>query len=226
MHSHYAQRSFPNKEGVPFFAPAIRLLLRDGRIANDSDGSAIYELLDTAHRNGYIHLKDNFFVFSSPLIKFQWTWLIAPPRNYDLPYASLRTLVLDTFARFRPVQLFNTERRVGSNTTHPTEAQYQVEFYRALHDITMGNVCISPEYAAQTHSRPGRIDFFIREKNWGIELTCDGRKLKQHADRFGEDGAYGQWYTSGDMIDRILVDCRLLPPRKKHPSTFPHCWIP
>jgi len=141
-------------------------------------------------------------------------------------HITLYSLIQDTFARFRPVQLFSTERRVGSTTTRPTEAQYQNEFYRALHDITEGNVCISPEYAAQTDSRPGRIDFFIRSKNWGIELTCDGRKLKEHAERFGGDGAYGQWYTGGGMTDHILVDCRLRKPRKQLLSTFPHCWIP
>jgi len=144
VHSHYAQRSFQNTDAVPIFASAIRLL-RDGRIANDRDGTKIYEMLDDAHRLGYIrlgyiHLKDGFYVFSSPLIHFQWTWLVAPPRNYDLPY-TLRTLVQDTFVRFLPVQFFGTGHRVGSSTIHPTEAQYQVEFYRVLHDITTGNAC-------------------------------------------------------------------------------------
>ncbi|PVF96575.1 hypothetical protein CPB86DRAFT_708701, partial [Serendipita vermifera] len=107
-------------------------------------------------------------------------------------------------------------RRIGASDHRPPEAQYQEEYYRCVHEITDGNVVISPEYAAAAGTRPGRIDFSIPTKKWGIELTRDGSKLKEHASRFADDGAYGQWLQTSDMLDYVLLDFRNTQPIQPH----------
>ncbi|PVF96259.1 hypothetical protein CPB86DRAFT_709453, partial [Serendipita vermifera] len=94
--------------------------------------------------------------------------------------------------------------------------QYQEEYYRCVHEITQGDVKISPEYAAAAGTRPGRIDFLIPSKKWGVELTRNGNKLDEHASRFADDGAYGQWLQTSDMLDYVLLDFRNTRPMWPH----------
>jgi hypothetical protein len=77
------------------------------------------------------------------------------------------------------------------------------------------------ESLLNTRSRPGRIDFFIPSKKWGIELTRDGNRLGEYNSRFEDDGAHGQWLKSSDMDDRndyIFLDFRSTKPMLAHPG--------
>jgi len=112
-----------------------------------------------------------------------------------------------------------TRQYLFRSSHRPPEAQYQEEYYRCVHNLTRGNVRISPEYAAAFGSRAGRIDFFIPGKKWGIELTREGSKLDEHGSRFAKDGAYGQWLQTSDMEDYVLLDFRsTMPPAPGRPG--------
>jgi hypothetical protein len=111
-------------------------------------------------------------------------------------------------------------RRVGSSPKDtPPEAQYRDEFYRALHVATAGGISISPEFAStKGATKLGRIDFFVPHTKWGIEITRNGNKLDGHDSRFKENGAYGTWLATEDMVDYILLDFWKTCPHKPHPS--------
>ena len=202
-------------------ADMFRLLLRDGLICEE-DHPNFGHAIRRAHKLGYIYEKEFFpnkrsFVFPTPLHTAALSWVLVPA-EVNLP-SNLFDLVLDVVARFKYSQLTHPVRRAGDDAkaSGPPEAQYQDEFYRALHECTNGRVQVSPEFAtAANASKAGRIDFFIAKKKWGIEITRDGKKLQEHSDRFGGHGAYGHWIETGEMSDYILLDCRSTVPLKRH----------
>ncbi len=205
----------------PSMAAMFRQLLRDGELLDDE--SRFGDAVERAHKSGYIYAKllapsqKKGFVIPTPLHTVALSWILVPGQ-VDLP-SDLNMLVWEVVGRFKYSQLTLPIRRAGPETPSdlPPEAQYQDEFYRALHDFTKGGVLVSPESAsASGASVAGRIDFYIASKKWGIEITRDGKKLQEHSDRFGARGAYGRWLASGKMSDYILLDCRSTRPIKPH----------
>lgn len=213
-------RGVPTDKRCHEYAAAMRLLLVERSIDPQSSTAASMEhvFLD-AYRNGYIEMNEaDRYAFTSPLHQQLWSWRLLPQTDYEIPFQDLFSFVKAAIFRFRPIQLGQSDRRVGSDSHDAPEAQYQDECYRCVHDLTKGNVRISPEYAAASKSRPGRIDFFIPKKKWGIELTRNGSKLKEHDSRFAIDGAYGQWLQSMHMVDYVLLDFRSTMPVQRHPG--------
>jgi len=204
----------------PDMTAMFRRLLRDGQLLErDEFGTAV----ERAHKCGFIYARQldssPGFVLPTPLHAVSLSWMLVPS-EVDLP-SDLNELVWKVVGLFKYSQLALPIRRAGPVNTSdkPREAQYQDEFYRALHDFTKGSVLVSPEFAsASDASEAGRIDFYIASKKWGIEITRDGKKLQQHSDRFWETGAYGRWLASGEMTDYILLDCRSTMPVKHHAS--------
>ena len=118
---------------------------------------------------------------------------------------------------FQASQLSHPPRQVGNaGAVHPPEAAYQDKFYCSLFSATEGCVRISSEYSSAQGARPGRIDFFIPSKKWGIELLHDESNLEEHWSRFHLGGAYGAWLKTSDMADYIVLDFRSTCPQKSH----------
>ena len=219
-------RALPNFREIsqePTMAAMFRLLLRDGQISEGGHPNFDHTI-QRAHKLGCIYAKEfssfeEGFVFPTPLHTAALSWVLVPlPSEANLP-SKLLDLVSDVVARFNYSQLTHSLRRVGDDdkASGSQEAQYQDEFYRALHDCTKGGVQVSPDFATAANAfKAGCIDFFIAEKKWGIEITQDGRKLQEHSDRFGGHGAYGHWIETGEMSDYILLDCRSTVPLKRH----------
>jgi len=212
----------PELSKDPIMTAMFRLLLRDGQISED-DHPKFRDAIQKAHKLGYIYAKElspvkQGFVLPTPMHTAALSWVLIPS-EVKLP-SNLLDLVFEVVGRFKYSQLMQPLRRAGDNagaTSGPPEAQYQDEFYRALHDYTKGGVRISPEFAtAAGASKAGRIDFFIANKKWGIEITREGKKLQEHSDCFGAYGAYGHWINTGEMLDYILLDCRNTVPVKHH----------
>ncbi len=213
------------RRGLPEYtaewAPAMKALLLCGEIPFDDKDTETNTLskLREAYESGFIHLNEaDRLAFASPLMRQMWSWRLLPSPYYELPYPDLLSFVKATVTRLRPSQLTGSDRRVGASNHRPPEAQYQEEYFRCVHEVTDGNVGISPEYATAAGTRAGRIDFFIPSKKWGIELTRDGSKLAEHASRFAGDGAYGQWLQTSDMLDYVLLDFRNATPTQPHPG--------
>ena len=83
------------------------------------------------------------------------------------------------------------------------EAAYQDEMYCAL-NYELQNLPILSEYS---HTKDGRIDFFIFQKKWGIEVLQGGSmsQIAEHAARFASGGRYREWNIFEDYI--ILNFC-------------------
>jgi len=198
---------FPRDRDFSSYAPAIRELLFSNSIDPQTVDSTILSGLKSAHSFGCVDFLNQRYTFYSPLIRFQWQWVLEPDHDYELPYKDLYSLVVAVLGGFRASQLSQKDRRVGDDAHKPLEAQYQQEFYRSIHDLTHGNARITPEYGAAVGTVSGRIDFLLPKEKWGIELMRDGTALQSHVDKFKPDGPYGQWMATNDMSDFCLVDC-------------------
>ncbi|TDL20270.1 hypothetical protein BD410DRAFT_375058 [Rickenella mellea] len=206
----------------PIMAVVKRLLL-DGAIEIQSGQEC--DALRSCHSNGWVisslvgskalppFLR---YEFPSPL-HISWVSHMTTWTNQPLPFADAFELVVTALLRFRPSQLSLPPRRIGPGPDPPPEAQYQQELYRGLHEAANGNVIVSPEFASSKGALvAGRIDFFVPQVKWGIEVTRDGSRLQEHSDRFQPQGAYGSWLGTLDMNDYILLDCRRNKPRDTH----------
>jgi hypothetical protein len=158
--------SYPIQRGTPLepadYAQAMRTLLFLGSI-NPRDKTIdadIQTCLEDGYKHGFV-AKDEAdqYIFASPLHQQLWSWRLLPQVDYQLPYQDLLSFVKGTVAYFRPQQLDGSDRRVGSTSHRHPEAQYQEEYYRCVHNLTEGNVQISPEYAAAAGSRPATSSF-------------------------------------------------------------------
>jgi hypothetical protein len=139
------------------------------------------------------------------------------PSVIDCPFSTVKDMAFAIIKKFRPTQLSSPTSIGQTSTDQPLEARYQSEFYYGLFAL-LGGVIICPELLTAPGSPAGRIDFFIPEKKWGIELTREGNGLSEHSSRFGLQGAYGAWLGSNDMVDYILLDCRTKKLRDAHPG--------
>ena len=64
-----------------------------------------------------------------------------------------------------------------------------------------------PVFAEFAQDETGRVDFFIFDKKWGIEILQNGGKqnVAEHASRFAPGGKYRAWGIFEDYI--ILNFC-------------------
>jgi hypothetical protein len=116
---------------------------------------------------------------------------------------------------FSPTLLKAHGRKVAYVSVGRPEAQYAYELYRCLHIVTGEKCSIQCEYSL---TEDGKIDFFLKGKNWGLEVLREGDRMQNHLDRFGTGGAYGKW---GIMEDHILLDFRSRRPRFKRGRMSP-----
>jgi hypothetical protein len=211
-------------------ANIFKKLLVNGFVLSDNEDKD--EALDSCYRSGWIQadvdevgndsddedeIEPVCYTFPSSLHRSYVSWRLMPSVN-EIPYETVLQLAIAVIEKFNPSQLSDAERRVaGLSTDHPPETQYQQEFYRAIFDV-VGPAYTSPEYGTERGSRKGRIDFFIRSKQWGIELLRDVSSLQEHSARFGAKGAYGMWIPSKKMVDYLILDFRTNQPQVAHPS--------
>ena len=141
------------------------------------------------------------------------SWRLTPILG-QCPYVTVQDMTFSILKKFNPSQLSSPSRIGVAFSDRPLEARYQFEFYRGLFAATGGGVRICPELFT---ARRGRIDFFIPEKKWGIELTREGNALSEHSSRFGNGCKYGAWLDSNDIVDYIILDCRTEAPKSANP---------
>jgi len=221
-------RSFPNfGRGIPLdedlqdpdIAAVFRELLVKGNVTGKQ--SKMTEAVNTCHRRGWIHagLKsdETSYILASPLHAIYLSWKLLPV-SVEFPYKTVRDMTFAIIKTFNPSQLSSLSHIGEDSTDRPVEARYQYEFYRGVSKATGGGVAVCPEILSARGARKGRLDLFIPSHKWGIEFTREGGDLARHDSRFGFTGAYGEWLSSGDVVDYILLDCRTSMPKKSHPS--------
>ena len=186
------------------------------------------ERVENAHEmrlNGYVYVSSTAsedpyepvtMQVASPLHRAWFSSRLQRGKPLPPIASSLDTLWKQVLSGFSAAALGNPNRTpVSKRNASFVEAQYQEEFYRSLYSLTGGACCISPEYGGKTSfPKKGRIDFFISNMGWGIELLRDGDRIDGHVSRFQEGGAYHPWLASGDMKEYVILDCRKTIPSK------------
>jgi hypothetical protein len=202
------------KAGV---ATVFRKLLTHGSIIASGNHDE-----DFCHRWGWMHSEQlsgkTCYMFPSPLHAMYVSWRLIPT-TIPCPFVTIRDMTFSILKEFNPSQLSSPSRIGVAFSDSPMEARYQFEFYRGLFAATGGGVHICPELFTAPGARKGRIDFFIPEKKWGIELIQEGTpsSLSEHSSRFGLGSKYGVWLASNDMVDYFILDCRTDTPRSSNP---------
>jgi hypothetical protein len=197
--------------GEPAVVDFFRALLKaDGGIEVPASREHEDKAISTCHQNGWIHADIDRsgivpvirYTFPSPLHQAHLSWRLQP-LELDMIYDTPLDMVRAVISRFKYA---NVSPHRGVN---PNEAAYRLEFYRCLHELTGGSVRISPEFASSQYAEVAtRIDLFIPQSKWGIELTHDGRKLGERNAYFLVSGAYEKWMKMDDMDQCILLDFR------------------
>ena len=201
-------------------ATVFRKLLAHGSII----ASGNYDE-DFCHRYGWIHSEQlsgkTYYTFSSPLHAIYVSWRLIPT-TIPCPFTTIWDMTLSILKKFTPSQLSSPSRIGMAFSDRPMEARYQFEFYRGLFAATGGGVRICPELFTAPGACTSRINFFIPEKKWGIELIREGTpsSLSEHSSRFGLGSKYGVWLASNDMVDYIILDCRTDTPPSSNPRNF------
>ncbi|KAJ7602050.1 hypothetical protein DFH06DRAFT_1351735 [Mycena polygramma] len=144
---------------------------------------------EEAHRQGFVtreELDDEFsveFDFPSPMHRYRISYLTtAITGHHPLP-ADIASLSLRDFVC-----------HVDSLRPNVPNTQYPNEFYRAAHQITGGQVWLSPE-----------SDIFVSPKRWGIGFLRPG---DGNVGRFAPGGAYYHWTETGAISEWTVLDCR------------------
>ena len=119
----------------------------------------------------------------------------------------LPDLCIKAMQRFSPSALTSRKEISGDQWSIP-EAAFQAEMYAALKSELMGSQICS-EYS---QDRTGRIDFWLPDEAWGIELLQNGTldAIKDHTiNRFQFDenldlcGKYRRW---GILKDFVIIN--------------------
>ncbi len=125
-----------------------------------------------------------------------------PEPDSALENITLRQACLNAIERFSPSALQPRSMQSRDCRSVP-EAAFQDEMYCAL-SYELHNLPILSEYS---HTKDGRVDFFIFDKKWGIEILQCGSmsRIAEHATRFAAGGNYREWNIFADYI--ILNFC-------------------
>lgn len=103
------------------------------------------------------------------------------------------------------------KRLLTASQIRPVEAQYQDEFYRGFVRVAGLGKPVSSEWS---RTKDGRVDFYIPEKKWAIQLSRDHNKIDEHISRFKEGGKYHSWLQENMVKDWIIIDCATSLPTK------------
>ena len=188
----------------------------------DLDDRGFAESVAKFVRSGLVtHAGNNRMQFAAPLMRIvlgqrlftaQLT-ITDKPRDTDF-YAFLRLSI----QRMRPSVLRKSMSHGSGADAALYERMWQMEWYRAASSAVPENVTISPD-VGPVFGSSGFLDFYVNGAyQWGVELSREGQKMKDHAKRFAEHGAY----TDIPLKQWAIIDFRH---RTKTVSSFlPNFW--
>ncbi|RAH59593.1 hypothetical protein BO85DRAFT_467332 [Aspergillus piperis CBS 112811] len=183
--------------------------------------------LEVCYVRGWIHRvlagltanleEDEIAVLPSRLHEKWIQYLIARDKR-PLParFTNLTQLCMEILPEFSRTNLKqSTTSKILSTAAQPrpVEAQYQDDFYRSFCKLAGRGVPISTAWA-RTNS--GRVDFFIPEKKWAVELLREYDRVDDHIRRFRKGGQYFQWLEKRDVDDWIVINCATSVPTSVH----------
>ena len=171
-----------------------------------------FDAFSICHKQGLLHTeqqangrKEVTFTFASPLHRRVAYRRLFPGREPDavLKNLNLQQICTNAIARFSPSALQNRRSDQSDRRWGIPETAFQNELYCCL-NLELHHIPILSEYS---HTQNGRIDFYIADKKWGIEvLQCGSNgKIAEHSARFANGGKYRAWNIMDDYI--ILNFC-------------------
>lgn len=171
-----------------------------------------FDAFAICHKVGLLHTetpitgtKDTRFTFPSPLHRRVAYRRLFPGREPDavLKDLSLLQICSNAIARFSPSALQDRRYSQSSGSWGIPEAAFQNELYCCLNR----GLYYLPILSEYSHSKDGRIDFYISDQKWGIEvLQCGSNTgIAEHIARFASGGKYQRWEIMDDYI--ILNFC-------------------
>jgi len=102
--------------------------------------------------------------------------------------SNLEQFLLECLHRFKPSYLLETYGKSNDNKTL-LERTWQMEFYRIATSVLSEKTFISPD-VGHIFGTTGMVDFYVNDdKQWAIELTREGDRLQEHANRFQQGGS-------------------------------------
>lgn len=122
-------------------------------------------------------------------------------------FNSLQQLCQEVFSNFSAMNLRHStsgKKISRASKPAPVESQYQDEFYGAFNRVVGRGVPIASEWS---RTIDGRVDFYIAEKRWAIELLRDHSNIGEHVSRFKVGGRYYPWLQEHMVEDWIIIDC-------------------
>ncbi|KAL4737754.1 hypothetical protein BDV11DRAFT_216432 [Aspergillus similis] len=200
-------------------AKALRYVLEQGSIpvgkqdditVADDGGTDLEEAKGKCYVKGWLHRtlvpedktgKEKYVL--------PWVEWILSKQNIRLnsKYDSLRELCVDILKEFSAATLRHTAAgKILTSAAHykPLEAAYEDEYYRCFNVVAGRGVPICSEWS---RTKDGRVDFWIPEKKWAVELLREEDRIHEHISRFQEGGRYHSWITDGMISDWIIINC-------------------
>ncbi|KAE8399221.1 hypothetical protein BDV37DRAFT_261238 [Aspergillus pseudonomiae] len=208
----------------------LRHVLEQGNIAvNEQEDIVVGDISDTdlkkakrqCYVNGWLHrilvpedmTGEEKYVLPSRLHEKWVEWILGKKRIPLNPrYAHLRDLCVDILKEFSAATLRHTAdgKVLTSGAQYkPFEAAYQDECYRCFGVIAGKGVPICSEWS---RTKSGRVDFWISEKKWAVELLREEDRVQDHISRFYKGGQYYSWTTDGMIQDWVIINCATSPP--------------
>ncbi|KAL4788605.1 hypothetical protein BJX76DRAFT_1427 [Aspergillus varians] len=220
-------RSFPaGRHLTPEAAETLSKILEEGNMQFDSNNAS----MQLCYQKGWVHRISvgefdpyDVVVLASRLHE-KWLEFIIGRKTRLLPerFNQLDELCLVILSEFSTMNLRHAVEGKKMSTAgqyKPMEAQYQDEFYRSFNYLAGRGVPICSKWSRTSDSR---VDFYIPEKKWAIELLRDHDRVNEHISWFKEGGRYHPWLKENMVEDWIIIDCASSPPLNEYSE--PRIW--
>ncbi|ODM21276.1 hypothetical protein SI65_04329 [Aspergillus cristatus] len=210
-------RSFPKiPEATDGISDMLNKITEEGSIPFDINDASI----KFCYQKGWIHRValggHDIAVLPSRLHEKYIEYSIGTmSQRLPVRFNSLPTLCKEIISKFSIMNLRHSAegKKISSaSQPRPLEAQYQDEFYRGFVHVAGRGVPISSEWS---RTKDGRVDFYIPEKKWAIELLRDHGEVDEHISRFKAGGKYHPWLEEKMIEDWIIIDCATSLPTKE-----------
>ncbi|KAL4937462.1 hypothetical protein BDV06DRAFT_215887 [Aspergillus oleicola] len=203
-------------------------------LESQAEGNMLFKSEDvgmqTCYQNGWVnritvgtHLTVDIVVLPSRLHEKYIEFIIGRElRSLPARFTRLDDLCLAVLGKFSTINLRQAAegKKISTAAKYtPIEAQYQDEFYRSFNLLAGRGVPICSDWS---RIRDGRVDFYIPEKKWAIELLRDHDRVYEHVSRFKAGGSYHSWIEDGMIDDWIIIDCATSPPASEYSE--PRLW--
>ena len=160
------------------------------------------------HKMGLLHAEklahqrgETTFIFASPLHrKVAYRRLLGPEPEAIWPGFSLQQICMNAISRFSPEAFRSRQVITKKGDWKIPERAFQNELFLCLAQELL-HLPILTEYPT---IEGGRMDFFILDRRWGIEILQCGNNttINEHIARFAPNGRY---YSLG-MNDYIVLN--------------------